>query len=410
MTTVHDPPDLGLLIQSGLDDLVLALGKERDRAIAAQRFGLEDGRSHTLEEIGLRHGVTRERVRQVLLRCRRSVRYQLGRAERGDVDRPLRHLAHALRPLTHDEAGLFAPDRAAQVVVHHLDHLDLQVGAHLVEWLARENKDRGVTVAIHAAAKVLLRDLLAEERRQRFLQRRLADLLRDVRFPGGERAYTPEELGPLLRARQPRDGEGFYSRKLGRPVAYDSKTEGRVLQHLEAHPAVRAYQEQPLAIPYEHEGRSRRYFPDILMHLYDGRVVLIEVKPPLYMAASVNLSKWGAMKALCTERGYGLLITDGRTTLLDVVRRAHRAPELAGRLQALLDEHRTLSFPTYLAQMGQPLPLALDFAAVVIRHRLPFQVYPFRLGAPPDESLERQEEGDAGPDATLTPTAGTPSR
>ncbi|WP_146009428.1 sigma factor-like helix-turn-helix DNA-binding protein [Deinococcus planocerae] len=164
---------------------------------------MEDGRSHTLEEIGLRHGVTRERVRQVLLRCRRTVRYQLSRAERGNVDRPLRHLGHALRPLTHDETSLLSPDRTAQVVVHHLDHLDLHVGAHLVEGLARENKDRGVTVTIHAAAKTLLCDLLAEERWQRVLHGRLADLLRDVRFPGGERAYTPEELGLLARCSAP---------------------------------------------------------------------------------------------------------------------------------------------------------------------------------------------------------------
>ncbi|WP_281260132.1 hypothetical protein [Deinococcus planocerae] len=35
MPSVHAPPDLGLLIQSRLDDLVLSLSKERDREVAA---------------------------------------------------------------------------------------------------------------------------------------------------------------------------------------------------------------------------------------------------------------------------------------------------------------------------------------------------------------------------------------
>mgnify|MGYP001605335002 CR=1 FL=1 len=37
----------------------------REHDIISMRFGLEDGTTHTLEEVGKKHGVTRERIRQI---------------------------------------------------------------------------------------------------------------------------------------------------------------------------------------------------------------------------------------------------------------------------------------------------------------------------------------------------------
>jgi len=39
--------------------------KDREREIISLRFGLQDGTPHTLEEIGTKYGLTRERVRQI---------------------------------------------------------------------------------------------------------------------------------------------------------------------------------------------------------------------------------------------------------------------------------------------------------------------------------------------------------
>jgi RNA polymerase primary sigma factor len=43
----------------------LALLSERERRVIEMRFGLNSGRSHTLDEIGREFGITRERVRQI---------------------------------------------------------------------------------------------------------------------------------------------------------------------------------------------------------------------------------------------------------------------------------------------------------------------------------------------------------
>jgi RNA polymerase primary sigma factor len=44
---------------------VLSALSEREQKIVRLRFGLEDGRQHTLEEVGQEFGVTRERIRQI---------------------------------------------------------------------------------------------------------------------------------------------------------------------------------------------------------------------------------------------------------------------------------------------------------------------------------------------------------
>ena len=52
------------LLKEHIDE-TLELLTPREHKILRMRFGLEDGRSHTLEEVGQEFGVTRERIRQI---------------------------------------------------------------------------------------------------------------------------------------------------------------------------------------------------------------------------------------------------------------------------------------------------------------------------------------------------------
>jgi RNA polymerase primary sigma factor len=47
----------------------------RERQILQLRFGLHDGRPHTLEEVGKNMRVTRERIRQLEVRALRKLRH-----------------------------------------------------------------------------------------------------------------------------------------------------------------------------------------------------------------------------------------------------------------------------------------------------------------------------------------------
>ena len=56
-------------------DSVLKTLTPREEAVIRLRFGLEDGRSHTLEEVGLEFDVTRERIRQIEAKALRKLRH-----------------------------------------------------------------------------------------------------------------------------------------------------------------------------------------------------------------------------------------------------------------------------------------------------------------------------------------------
>jgi RNA polymerase primary sigma factor len=60
---------------------VLATLDKRESRILAMRFGLDDGRAKTLEEVGVRLGVTRERIRQIQEQALLKLRVKIERRE-----------------------------------------------------------------------------------------------------------------------------------------------------------------------------------------------------------------------------------------------------------------------------------------------------------------------------------------
>jgi RNA polymerase primary sigma factor len=62
------------MLKEQMED-VLATLSVREREVLTMRFGLEDGRSRTLEEVGREFGVTRERIRQIEAKALRKLRH-----------------------------------------------------------------------------------------------------------------------------------------------------------------------------------------------------------------------------------------------------------------------------------------------------------------------------------------------
>ena len=79
-----DPPDEASLspadvatrqmLKEQMDDVLDSL-TSRERRVLQLRFGLEDGRQRTLEEVGREFGVTRERIRQIEAKALRKLRH-----------------------------------------------------------------------------------------------------------------------------------------------------------------------------------------------------------------------------------------------------------------------------------------------------------------------------------------------
>jgi RNA polymerase primary sigma factor len=64
----------GQLLREQLEEMLGEL-TEREREVLRLRFGLEDGHAHTLEEVGKRFNVTRERIRQIEAKALRKLRH-----------------------------------------------------------------------------------------------------------------------------------------------------------------------------------------------------------------------------------------------------------------------------------------------------------------------------------------------
>ncbi|HEY8602196.1 MAG TPA: RNA polymerase sigma factor RpoD [Thermomicrobiales bacterium] len=82
------PLDLAsqLLLKSQISDALERLN-DRERRIIQLRYGLEDGRYRTLEEVGREFGITRERIRQIEAKALRKLRHpSYSRKLRGYLD------------------------------------------------------------------------------------------------------------------------------------------------------------------------------------------------------------------------------------------------------------------------------------------------------------------------------------
>ena len=62
------------LLKEQLEDVLCTLN-EREQKVLKLRFGLEDGRARTLEEVGKEFDVTRERIRQIEAKALRKLRH-----------------------------------------------------------------------------------------------------------------------------------------------------------------------------------------------------------------------------------------------------------------------------------------------------------------------------------------------
>jgi len=95
----------------------------------------------------------------------------------------------------------------------------------------------------------------------------------------------------------------FPSLKLGRMVQFESLLELDFIHLLEYDPTVTHYEEQPLTIEYQFDGKTRRYTPDFHVTRSKNHT-LVECKPDRFVDTDENQRKFAVAEAWCAERGW----------------------------------------------------------------------------------------------------------
>jgi hypothetical protein len=356
-----------------------------ERGILTARFGLNGRDRATLQEIGDEHAITRERVRQLV---DRSVMRLAGRVLKSGEDKDVRDtlterygpagdIGPLVRRLTLEacaiETGSFTKCFAV---------IKLRAAGHRVsdtEQLANEVRSGAARV------RKRLRELERIERKaavaDSYATAHLQRWLDQVQWPA-DTTMSPHPIpGRAIRhvdVNEEGHGATFLD-KLGRDVAWDSRFEARLLRILNGSRMVTTFQEQPVCVPYQCDGRTRPYYPDVVAQLRDGRTVLIEVKPIYEVAYAVNQDKFDAGHVYAHSRGWGWLVWTDRDSIPELMRR-EVDPVLRQRLTAavMVGGVDWTAMRRFNAQGIQ----FLDLIALTIANRWRWEHGPFRLTLP----------------------------
>jgi len=329
-----DPIEVGAWLLEHL----FAATDPRQRDVVVHRYGLDGDPVYLLTDLGETWGVSSERIRQVQLQALRRildslhidpatavVRARISQELGGDSAEPWATLAAEVWPGAPAQAGglLFILITGSTTAKTRWDDL-------FKAWISELDRQ-----ARHTAT---------DRRQADRADARLAPLLSKAWWPAWARSGEPSPRTPT-RSGGAEETIGFPSDKLGRRLACESMLEHDVFTLFERSTQVAWYCEQPVAIAYQHDGHEHRYYPDALVHLNDGRMLLVEVKPLYQASLSINLAKWAEARRWCNHHGIGFLITDGRTGLDDFLSAPHKA-ELTRALIELAAQKAAIDWPS----------------------------------------------------------------
>ncbi|KAA3662710.1 MAG: hypothetical protein DWQ04_12670 [Chloroflexi bacterium] len=103
----------------------------------------------------------------------------------------------------------------------------------------------------------------------------------------------------------------FPSLKMCRMVQFESTLERDLIYLLDFDPQVAEFEEQPLKIAYQYEGKGKGYTPDFQAMFTSGQIALLECKPHRFVKKEENQHKFSMAQGWCTARGWRFhVITD----------------------------------------------------------------------------------------------------
>jgi hypothetical protein len=169
-------------------------------------------------------------------------------------------------------------------------------------------------------------------------------------------------------------------------ISFESLIERDGLYTFDFEQDVLAFEEQPLSIEYEHEGKKRHYIPDFLLKKPNCSVI-VECKPIALVDLPENCRKFDAARAWCGANGYHFqILTDAELRtgfrlenikLLTRFARQHIGPDMRSRIYDYLYSSRNDITIHSLALQVSPAVPQIAISAVLhmaFHHKIAIQL------------------------------------
>ena len=130
----------------------------------------------------------------------------------------------------------------------------------------------------------------------------------------------------------------------GREIYCDSKLERRFAAYLFKCGFATDGKSEALELEYSSASMSgKKYYPDFVFRLYDGRIAVVEMKNLSSLSYHLNIAKYEALKKYCTENGYlyAEIAKDEQTNRYvsaEIVASMPADEELIGAINAAIEE------------------------------------------------------------------------
>ena len=377
------------LVEDFIETLALAQEEaldEMESMVFMGRYGINES-SKTMSDIGDGLGISRERVRQLLNRASRKILVKGKKQIRdGHTDSSCATLILGIRSAIYPHMS-GSSERVVDFIDAFLNHIPLARALNLVCYFSFQQssvvrKQTKFSREIFKQRITQKRENAKQESRKNVLEKRFNNVMQFAIWPKETKQISSEILSEFCRTRDvSNDSDGhsgsYFSDKLKREVQYESELEFNFLEMLEISEEVIFYQEQPFKIPYSRNGEDKNYFPDIFFVMKNNQALVVEIKPYFQMALQNNLDKWASLKQFCIKHGYGMLITDGRKSIQQVMQHEFD-PNFAEKILSLLSK-RSLNWHEYKKIRSEFNIKYIDFMAFVLKERLVWQLSPFKL-------------------------------
>lgn len=95
----------------------------------------------------------------------------------------------------------------------------------------------------------------------------------------------------------------YYSEKLNSKIHYRSGYEIKCYELLDEIDDILSYSVEPFGIKYYYKGKSKTYYPDILLNLKEDKKILVEIKPSFMVNDDKVVAKSLSALKYCSENG-----------------------------------------------------------------------------------------------------------